>query len=236
MFCSKCGTQVADAAAFCPSCGQSLGQPAGSEASAPRGIPLAPGGFAPRVTIDPSLPATPDAMPTTPYAGVARAGTVVYAGFWLRFIAFILDAVIVGIPTSIVFLLILGASRFSHSIFTNPPETPSALIALLGAGVILRIVIFSVFITWLYYALLESSAWQATVGKKLLGVYITDLGGNRVSFGRASGRYFGMVLFRLPPVIGPLLIFPIDCICAGFTEKKQALHDMMAGCFVLRKT
>lgn len=230
MFCSKCRTQVADTAAFCPACGQ----PTGSQPAPPRGIPLAPGGFMPPpVEVAPEPAAREMAGVVYPAPGAAHA--VVYAGFWLRFVAFILDAVIVGIPSAFVFLWILAASHISRSIFTNPPETPSALMGLLGTSVILRIALFSVVITWLYYATLESSAWQATLGKKTLGLYVSDLAGNRVSFGRASGRYLGMVLFRLPPLIGPLLFFPIDCICAGLTEKKQAIHDMLASCLVLRK-
>ncbi|MGB6469852.1 MAG: RDD family protein, partial [Candidatus Acidiferrales bacterium] len=69
--------------------------------------------------------------------------------------------------------------------------------------------------------------WQGTLGKRALGLLVTDLEGRRVSFGRASGRYFGKIVSAL--------ILMIGFIMAGFTEKKQALHDMLAGCLVLRK-
>jgi uncharacterized RDD family membrane protein YckC len=82
---------------------------------------------------------------------------------------------------------------------------------------------------WLYHALLESSEWQATAGKKALGLAVTDLSGDKISFGRASGRYFGKMISNMIPL-------GVGFILAGVTEKKQALHDMIAGCLVLRKS
>jgi len=82
--------------------------------------------------------------------------------------------------------------------------------------------------TWLYHALMESSEWQATLGKKALGLVVTDMAGQRVSFGRSTGRHFGKIITNMVPAF-------IGYIMAGFTEKKQALHDMMAGCLVLRR-
>ncbi len=79
---------------------------------------------------------------------------------------------------------------------------------------------------WLYFAILESSAWQGTVGKKVLGLRVTDLDGNRISFGRATGRFFAKLVSNFT--------FMIGYIMAGFTAKKQALHDMIAGCLVTK--
>jgi uncharacterized RDD family membrane protein YckC len=89
--------------------------------------------------------------------------------------------------------------------------------------------------SWLYWALLESSAWQATLGKKALGLYVTDLAGNRPTFGRASGRFFAGRGIAMIPSLGGLY-YLLDCIMAGFTEKKQALHDMIASCLVMRNS
>ncbi len=72
----------------------------------------------------------------------------------------------------------------------------------------------------------KAPAWQGTVGKKILGLRVTDLNGNRVSFGRASGRFFGKIVSGFTLMIGYIM--------AGFTEKKQALHDMIAGCLVVK--
>ena len=81
--------------------------------------------------------------------------------------------------------------------------------------------------SWLYFALMESSNKQATVGKMALSIKVTDINGNRLTFGRATGRYFGKILSGM--------ILYIGFIMAGFTEKKQALHDMIAGCLVVNK-
>jgi uncharacterized RDD family membrane protein YckC len=81
--------------------------------------------------------------------------------------------------------------------------------------------------TWLYFALMESSSWQATLGKKMLGLCVTDLGGNRLTLGRATGRTFAKYLSSTTAGVGYLL--------CGFTKKKQALHDIVANCLVLRQ-
>ena len=85
----------------------------------------------------------------------------------------------------------------------------------------------SLLLTWLYHALMESSEWQATLGKKVLGLVVTDMAGRRVSFGRATGRHFAKIITNMVPAF-------IGYIMAGFTERKQALHDMIAGCLVRR--
>jgi uncharacterized RDD family membrane protein YckC len=88
-------------------------------------------------------------------------------------------------------------------------------------------VFFSFIFTWIYYAGFESSHLGATPGKWALGIYVTDLEGKRISFGRASGRYFGKIVSGL--------ILGIGYMMAGFTEKFQALHDTMADCLVWKK-
>jgi len=75
--------------------------------------------------------------------------------------------------------------------------------------------------------MMESSDKQATMGKMALGIIVTDLEGNRVSFGRATGRYFAKILSALILLIGYMM--------TGFTQKKQALHDMIAGTLVILK-
>jgi len=103
--------------------------------------------------------------------------------------------------------------------------SPEELVPLMGAFI--RLSLIRTVLNWLYYALLESSAWQATLGKKALGLEVTDMQGMRISFGRATGRFFAKI-------ISSIILF-IGFIMAGFTEKKQALHDMIAGTLVIRK-
>ena len=78
---------------------------------------------------------------------------------------------------------------------------------------------------------MESSSWQATLGKMALGLCVTDMDGGRPTFGRASGTFFSGRGISFVPSVGGLY-FLIGCIMAGFTEKKQALHDMIASCLV----
>ena len=79
---------------------------------------------------------------------------------------------------------------------------------------------------WIYEAAMESSSKQATVGKLVLGLKVTDLEGRRISFARATGRHFSKLLSGMILLIGYIM--------AGVTERKQALHDMIAGTLVQR--
>jgi uncharacterized RDD family membrane protein YckC len=91
----------------------------------------------------------------------------------------------------------------------------------------LTLVALSSVAKWLYFAYLESGEKQATWGKQALGIYVTDLAGQRVTFGRATGRFFAKIVTGLIPL-------GIGFIMAGFTERRQALHDMIASTLVLR--
>ena len=129
-----------------------------------------------------------------------------YAGFWRRFAAWLIDYILVGVVTGIL-VAILGA-------IGDDAGT--------GLGYFL-----SVIGSLLYYSVLESSANQATVGKMALGIQVTDLQGNRISFGRALGRTLAKILSGLILLIGYIM--------AAFTAKKQGLHDMIAGTLVVKK-
>lgn len=87
--------------------------------------------------------------------------------------------------------------------------------------------IVGIAISWLYHAFMESSARQATLGKMAMGIVVTDLHGQQVSFGRASGRFFGMYLSAFLLLIGFIMV--------AFTKRKQGLHDILAGCLVVNK-
>jgi uncharacterized RDD family membrane protein YckC len=78
---------------------------------------------------------------------------------------------------------------------------------------------------WIYEALMLSSAKQATLGKMALGLVVTDIEGRKLSFGRATGRHFAKYISAF--------ILGIGFIMAAFTEKKQALHDMIAQTLVV---
>jgi|SRR5271156_3947424 uncharacterized RDD family membrane protein YckC len=208
MFCSKCGTNVSDGAAFCSACGQPT---AGATTIAPaRPAPGLPPTYAPPV-LAPILPSP-------------------YAGFWLRVVAHLIDDLLLGIGIGILVLIgvaMVGVGSLRSMIEGmngEDPQIPGALIS-----VIIFVSLASILLGWLYNAGMESSRQQGSLGKMALGLIVTDLQGRPIGFGHATGRYFAKIITGLIPL-------GIGYAMAGFTEKKQALHDMIAGCLVLRKT
>jgi uncharacterized RDD family membrane protein YckC len=216
VYCSKCGGVTADGAVFCSNCGQAFAVAAAVARapmmSSPLAAPIA-GGVA-------TVPA---------YTGYAAVLPVEYAGFWVRFLAFLIDNAVMGIGFVLILIPLIfltGLGGFIGEIHPNQDMNDVGIFILFGLLFLAATV--SLLLTWLYHALMESSEWQATVGKRLLGLVVTDMAGQRVSFGRATGRHFAKIITNMVPAF-------IGYIMAGFTEKKQALHDMLAGCLVLRR-
>ena len=154
---------------------------------------------------------------------------ITYAGFWWRFLAYIIDDLIIGFVNFIILIpmwAVLGFSIFKLSELSSfNDEIPLGAVASLF-GLIFFTALISIVITWLYFALMESSSKQGTLGKMALGIKVTDIEGNRISFLRATGRYFGKILSGM--------ILMIGYIMAGLTARKQALHDMLANCLVMK--
>lgn len=126
-----------------------------------------------------------------------------YGGFWLRFAAYLIDSIIVGIPLTIlsivIFMIFFGTSDAFNTMISDPSYmeaemTDAEALAFMGSyfGAIGVTFIVNLVIAVAYFAGLHASAWQGTVGKKLLGIKVTDLNGNRISFWRALGRYLAM--------------------------------------------
>lgn len=128
-----------------------------------------------------------------------------YAGFWLRVAAYLIDSIIIGIPIYIIYGTIGGS-------FLEPNVLSQVIGGVLGV---------------FYFIYLESSEKQATFGKQAVGIIVTDMDGNRITGGQAAGRYFGKIVSGLILLIGFMM--------AGFTDKKQALHDIMANTLVVRR-
>ncbi len=140
-----------------------------------------------------------------------------YAGFWYRTLALVIDTVITWVTVVIIALPLgfaLGASMAGTSSAAEISSTAGTLGTFVG-----------ILIPWLYFTISESSPWQATLGKKILGLRVTDEAGNRIGFGRANGRYWSKILSALTLGIGYIMV--------AFTEKKQGLHDKIAGTLVL---
>ncbi len=146
-----------------------------------------------------------------------------YAGFWLRLAAFIIDYFVVGTILGILMVIIGLAMGLSAGIF-NDMEDPGNQIVMIILASILGTAATAV--SWLYYALMESGRNQGTLGKVLINLKVTDLKGERISFSKATGRYFGKLLSSL---------FILGYIMIGFTSKKQGLHDLLSECLVVKK-
>ncbi|HYL63967.1 MAG TPA: RDD family protein [Candidatus Methylomirabilis sp.] len=208
MYCSKCGSEISPATSFCATCGQPVSSLA---------VP----------SLSPISPSIPQAVAPAP----VQYGGVAYAGFWLRFVAYIIDGFISGICFVILLipLFVLTGAGAALSKIGSGEDISDDVAAFVGVGFVLGFIGIVVLVSWLYYALSESSSWQATVGKKILNLKVTDMSGQPISFARASGRYFAKIITGMIPLL-------IGYILAGFTEKKQAVHDMIASCLVLRNT
>ncbi len=142
-----------------------------------------------------------------------------YSGVWRRFIAWCIDRTIINLSLFLLSVPLLFMTSVAGMMMFPMVLPMSGLVGIGLGGVWL-------FADWLYFAAFESSSRGATIGKKWMGVRVTDADGNRLSFGRASLRYFSKILSALPMMLGFVMAF--------FTEKKQALHDLIAGTIVVR--
>jgi uncharacterized RDD family membrane protein YckC len=161
-----------------------------------------------------------------------------YAGFWIRFVAYLLDGFIIGVPAAILIFAVLfymvgstvGFEALYDPAFLDSSNVEAELTeqeAVTFLIAYLLSILFSLILTVIYFAGMHASKWQATIGKKVLGLAVTDLKGNRISFWRGLGRFIVMTFLSS--------IFMVGYIIAAFTEKKQSLHDLIAGTYVIRK-
>ena len=144
-----------------------------------------------------------------------KNSTVEYAEFWQRAVAILMDSIIVnlgaftiGAAIGIIYVMATGSDSGIHSL--------EGFLNFVGIA-----------IGWLYFAGMESSTQQATIGKRIMKIQVTDLNGQRVSFGRATARHFGKLISAFILLIGFLM--PL------FDLKKQALHDKISGCLMVKK-
>ncbi|GAB3008344.1 hypothetical protein GCM10027051_05730 [Niabella terrae] len=152
--------------------------------------------------------------------------TVPYASFAQRLAAFLIDFVILwvvgyflqrafGVPDSLMVF------QVQEEGFSDPAMGSNSFLPFLGYS------FTSLIVNWLYSALLVSGPWQATLGKRAMGLEVTNLQGERISFLNATGRYFATMLSAMILFIGYLMIF--------WSDKKQCLHDQLAGTLVIKK-
>lgn len=196
MYCAMCGRETDSGGSFCQWCGTGLA-----------------------VTPRHPLIRKEEGILTDEYAGIGR-----------RFVAFIIDLLfilVVDLFLTGLFGLSEGFRMLNQRLIHHMPMTDRSgqvVNALVPVPVILSIGILVVLVPWLYYAALESSKNQATLGKIALRIAVTDTRGRRVSFARATLRHFSKILI--------ILTFFVGFIIAAFTRQKQGIHDIIAGCLM----
>ncbi|MGB5765981.1 MAG: RDD family protein [Arenicellales bacterium] len=134
-----------------------------------------------------------------------------YGGFWKRVIAYLIDAFIIAFPVTMIFGTVIPQAMMTDNVQVTSVAVSMPQVIMLVAS-------------WVYFAGLESSVWQATVGKKMLGMQVTDTSGERIDFIKATIRYFAKILSSFILMIGFIMV--------AFTAKKQGLHDFIAGTLV----
>ena len=201
MFCPKCGKETDASGKFCQWCGADIG----------------------------TLPAPVSPVVTQEEEDGPDIG--VYAGLGRRFVAFIVDFIII-LLFDLVAMAVLGLTRgIQNSYFYFVQHiavdtlTPEGTMAALLGSILAAYGIVLIVIPWLYFAGFESSRSQATPGKLLMHIVVTDMTGNKPTFARVTLRHFAKFVSALIIFIGFLMI--------GLTQKRQGLHDQIAGCLVL---
>lgn len=189
----------------------------------------------PAFPVAPPVAAQPVSAPLYSYAATMQPPPhLVCAGFWIRVAAHLLDNLFVTIPFMAIWfmfvLMVVGMSAFAPLMQPHSaPLNPALVASLVGTFIVLYLtLILGRFIAvWLYHACLESGPHQSTWGKRALGLKVTGVTGQRISFGHASGRYFSTLITNMTMGIGYLMV--------AFTDRKQALHDMIAGTLVIKQ-
>jgi uncharacterized RDD family membrane protein YckC len=189
---------------YCSRCG--TWTPDSASTCARCGEALAPPG-----PVHEPAPATPAPVEPVQAAPVPAPPAPHYAGFWRRFAAMFVDCLLLFFPDAILRVMLGLPTPFSNH--TLRQDEMSRFVFAIAV---------STATWWLYCALLESSAWRGTLGQQLLGMRVGDREGRRISFGRATGRYFAQWISALLCGIGYLFNL--------WTQRRQTLHDLVAGC------
>jgi uncharacterized RDD family membrane protein YckC len=207
MYCPKCGKETEESGNFCQSCGANLKE-----------------------------------LQKRPFARkrVGSIKTEKFAGLGGRFLGglidlvflFLFDVMAAAIIAIVVWLLsrpnpLTEAIRMLNQYYHHLPRTDAtgqAVNAIIPPQIVFSIFIFLVLIPWIYFAYLYSSKNQGTLGNMAVRVAVTDMQGNRITFGRATLRFFGMYLCLFTLLIGFLII--------AFTGYRQGLHDKIAATLV----
>jgi len=199
MLCPKCGRETDTLGKFCQWCGEDI-------------------------VTDPETPVAIIEEVEVPDVGV-------YAGLGRRLVAFVVDFVLI-LLFDLVAAFVLGLTRGVQNLYFYAVQhvpvsslTPEGTSIALFGSIIASYGVLLIIIPWFYFAGFESSRSQATPGKLLMRIVVTDLEGNKPSFARVTLRHFAKIISALVLFLGFLMI--------GLTRNRQGLHDRIAGCLVL---
>jgi len=171
----------------------------------------------------PPMPPSPP-----PFLGVTDVAAPEYAGFWLRFGAWVIDYLILIVPFTAISLG-MGLSAIAGA-FLEQMKTDQVAAFEAYATAMLPITYVLMVVGFVYYTLFEASKWQATPGKMAVGIRVTGTDGQRISLARSAGRN----AIRLTNVLRFPVPLPLICyVVAAFTERKQGVHDLLAHTYVL---
>lgn len=161
-----------------------------------------------------------------------------YAGFWQRAGAWIIDCIVLMIPSMIAMYFLGGMEAYKHFLEQmqgGGNDMSAALRDYVAATE--SSTVASMVITYLYYVFFETSKWQATPGKLALRLRVTDMNGQRLTVQRAAIRNLVRLAGLLSGVIPIIGLVPLMCYLAvTWTQRKQGLHDLMASTLVLNGT
>jgi len=152
-----------------------------------------------------------------------------YASFFQRALARFIDLWVVLLPLFIFYLIdrALGSPFRNLSVFHwQNPDSATMFLSTDLPGPLIILLLIKLFVAYPYFALLESSHWQGTLGKLALRIKVTDLTGNRISFARATGRYFCKIISSVEFMVGYII---------SFSDQRQTIHDYLSGTLVVRK-
>jgi uncharacterized RDD family membrane protein YckC len=204
MFCPKCGKETDASGKFCQWCGSDI------DAVAPKAV----------MKTEPEEEDEEETSLAGNYAGLGRRFLAFIVDWIFLFIFIAVAATFFNLVQGLKYLYYLVVQRAPIYALTEAGTTDAAMIPIIASVGVLFIII-----PWLYFAGFECSKGQATPGKTLLRMVVTDWDGNRISFARATLRHFVKIISALILFIGFIMI--------GLTKKRQGLHDIVSGCLVL---
>jgi len=197
MLCPRCGASIEGTPSYCPNCGAPLATVAAAAAT----------------------------LPAAGFAGALPESGVVYAGFWRRCGAMILDGVLLNVVTFPMGMMAMIPMTSRMEAMRDSDFSPEQFASFMG--LYFMIAGCGLLIAWLYSALMLASKRQATVGMMAIGLIATDVQGRPLSFARATGRYFATLVTSCTLGIGYLVML--------FNQRRQTVHDLIAGTVIVRK-